>query len=47
MDHISKIWEDLDVDIDTNIQNLTCFGKVMCTYINPLLRNVVKWLDTL
>ena len=32
IDHISKTYRDLDVDIETNVQTTVCLGKTISLY---------------
>ena len=41
MDHISKTWIELDVDIDTNIQNLTGRNWMMSLCYKQHVRNIL------
>ena len=40
MDHVNKISQDLDVDIDTNLQNIACPSKIMSTCNKQNLNNI-------
>ena len=40
IDHINKTYIDLDVGMETNIENIACLGKTMSVYNKQHLSNI-------